>query len=73
VDCLNWRRPVLRKPVTVLNLGSNCVGASARRITDGLVKDAAGKRDRKRRNRQTNSQLALDEPAQTSLPGHIRT
>jgi hypothetical protein len=73
VDCLNWRRPVLRKPVTVLNLGSNCVGASAWRITDGLVKDTASKRDGKRRDHQTNSQLALDEPAQTSLPGHIRT
>lgn len=69
MDCFNWRRPVLRKPVTVLNLGSNYVGASARRITDGLVKDTAGKRDRKRRDRQIHNQLALGEPAKTSSPG----
>lgn len=73
MDCLNRHRPVLRKAVTVLNLGSICFGASAGSMSAGLMKDAPSQGNRKRRDRQTHNQIAPGEPAQTSPPGYTRT
>ncbi len=73
MDCLKRHTPMLRNPVAVLDLGIFCIGSSGWYITARLVKDAAGKCDGKRRNRQTHNQLVPGKPAQTSPPGCIQT